>query len=244
MPALTPGRMRKLSESMEEGWHDAVMSGINKGVALRRGKLPSNIEVVRSVVRKYKPSAATMSKIKKLSEKLEDLILFQTAEEIDAARRKHLRQTTARGALAAGAGFGGASYLLARPLLGNKAALIPAAIAATRAGAVGGAAGLGYGLLTRPKKIKPEEQLSVKLDRLINFAADTRPRNDYGEFTQQEGGPDPNAMYRTYHAPPPPKPDLLGTAATAAVGGSIGTAATLGTKGLIDRLKKVKLGRK
>jgi hypothetical protein len=87
-------------------------------------------------------------------------------------------------------------------------------------------------------------QLSAMLDHLINFAADTRPRNDVGQFTQQEGGPDPNAMYRTYRQPAPRQPGLVDTAATAAVGGTIGTAATLGTKGLWNALKKIKLGKK
>jgi hypothetical protein len=93
----------------------------------------------------------------------------------------------------------------------------------------------------------PIEELSTKLDNLIEFGADPRPRNQLGMFTQgQEGGPDPNAMVRTYHMPPPQQQaPASGTgvgnvALTAAIAGATGTAATLGIKELVERLKKVK----
>jgi|SRR5262245_31271553 len=50
---------------------------------------------------------------------------------------------------------------------------------------------------------KGPQLMSEKLENLIQFGSDPRPRNDLGMFTsQQEGGPDPNAMVRTYGLPP------------------------------------------
>jgi len=67
------------------------------------------------------------------------------------------------------------------------------------------------------------DQFSIRLDDLVQFA-DPRPRNNLGEFSPQgEGGPDPNAMYKTYiiapQAPgmaPNKGSGLAGTAAGAA----------------------------
>jgi len=45
--------------------------------------------------------------------------------------------------------------------------------------------------------------ISGQLDDLIQLGSDPRPRNNLGEFSgQEEGGPDPNAMVKTYRVAP------------------------------------------
>lgn len=105
------------------------------------------------------------------------MIQFQTAEEIDAARRKHLERTTLIGGTAGAAALGVPTYLLNQSL-GPKWAAGIGALHGIKGGLAGGAAGLGVGLLTRPKRPKIEEynrrnelleKLSAKLDDLIEF---------------------------------------------------------------------------
>jgi hypothetical protein len=67
--------------------------------------------------------------------------------------------------------------------------------------------------------------LSAKLDELLGFAADPRPRNLQGEFEPQgSGGPDPNAMARVYKMPQQQSasPSLSQGAGAALVGGALG----------------------
>lgn len=79
-------------------------------------------------------------------------------------------------------------------------------------------------------------RLSAKLDDLINFE-DPRPRNKLGEFSgQEEGGPDPNAMYKTYQVA-----RKGGTFLGAGVAGGVaGAAGGQLYRELIDKLKKIK----
>jgi hypothetical protein len=103
------------------------------------------------------------------------------------------------------------------------------------AGGVGAGAGLGAGLALRGGNNR--QNYIAKLDRLIQFQ-DPRPRNKLGEFTgSQEGGPDPNAMFRTYQNP---GPRLGSIAASAAIGGAAGTAAGEGVKHGIEKIKALR----
>lgn len=162
---------------------------------------------------------------------------------------KHLLRTSGAGAGAGGLAYGLASEALLRRMGHTPGTRVLPYFAAAKGLGKGALVGAGIGAFTKPRKIKrtPTEELSAKLDRLILFAADPRPRNDLGMFTDQEGGPDPNAMYRTYHYPPPPQrtPGPLSIATNAAIGSVAGTgaltAATLGGKALIDKLRKVKM---
>jgi hypothetical protein len=99
------------------------------------------------------------------------------------------------------------------------------------AGGVGAGAGLGAGLAIRGGNNR--QNYIAKLDRLIQFQ-DPRPRNKLGEFTgQSEGGPDPNAMVKTYR-----QPGLAAVAGTSALVGASGTAGGLAVKYGADQLKK------
>lgn len=92
-------------------------------------------------------------------------------------------------------------------------------------------------------------KLSSKLDDIITFA-DPRPRNPLGEFTNQEGGPDANAMATVYKMPQqqPPQnsgPGLPKLAGAALVGGALGqVGGNIGKSGwghmakLVKRLSK------
>ena len=86
-------------------------------------------------------------------------------------------------------------------------------------------------------------RFSEWLDDLIKFGADPRPRNDLGMFTSQgEGGPDPNAMVRVYHMPPPQPPQTtfnpVNVAGTAALAAGAGTLTTIATRDLVAQIKK------
>jgi hypothetical protein len=87
--------------------------------------------------------------------------------------------------------------------------------------------------------------LSAKLDELISFAADPRPRNPLGEFSpQNSGGPDPNAMATVYKMPqlqPQQQGGLPGSAATLLAGGALGAVgASAGKQGYEQIVKGVK----
>lgn len=93
------------------------------------------------------------------------------------------------------------------------------------------------------------------LENLIEFQTDPRPRNNLGEFTgQEEGGPNPNSMYRTYVIAPntpgmsPNKGSSLGGAvgapALAVLGGMGGAAGAHAYKSLSDWVKKTSKARK
>lgn len=96
--------------------------------------------------------------------------------------------------------------------------------------------------------------ISAALDDLIQFE-DPRPRNPLGEFTgQEEGGPDPNAMVKTYRIAPnqpgmaPNKggggPGIFGASGLAVIGGAGGALGSAGAKGALskigDALKKAR----
>lgn len=82
--------------------------------------------------------------------------------------------------------------------------------------------------------------LTSILDDLINFQ-DPRPRDRLGQFEQQgEGGPDPNAMVRTYRTAPPKSPGLLNISGTAALVGASGTGGGLAVKALADQIKQLR----
>lgn len=113
-------------------------------------------------------------------------------------------------------------------------------------GAVGGA------VLTPDWALKQKQELSAWLDDIIEFA-DPRPRNPLGEFTNQEGGPDANAMATVYKMPQahpqhegPGIPKLAGAAliggALGQVGGNIGKEGWAGMAKLVKHLsRKAKL---
>lgn len=99
------------------------------------------------------------------------------------------------------------------------------------------------------------KEMSTMLDDLIQFQTDPRPRNNLGEFSgQQEGGPDPNAMYQTYRVAPntpgmaPNKSNsgkmLAEGGALALVGGAAGAAGGHGYKSLAAWVKKTARARK
>lgn len=82
------------------------------------------------------------------------------------------------------------------------------------------------------------------IDQLINFA-DPRPRNPLGEFTSQQGGPDPNAMATTYKMPqaqPQQQGLTMGKAAGAAIaGGALGSiGSNIGKAGWESSIKLIK----
>ena len=97
------------------------------------------------------------------------------------------------------------------------------------------------GIQDAGKRMENYKFVSGKLDELIEFQTDPRPRNPLGEFTgQEEGGPDPNAMVKTYRiapnqpgmAPNKSGPGILGAGgltvlggAGGAIGGKLGGAA-------------------
>lgn len=103
-------------------------------------------------------------------------------------------------------------------------------------------------------------KFSKALDDLIQFQGDPRPRNNLGMFTDPgEGGPDPNAMVKTYRiapAQPGMSPNkeghsLLGLGGLAvaggaaggfggAIGGVAGKAALEKISGAISRFRKKK----
>jgi hypothetical protein len=182
-----------------------------------------------------------MSKIKTLSAKLDDLIQFQTSEEVDAARRRHLKRTALIGAGAGAASLGGVNYLLTHRYLGRKLGAAAAVGGGIKGGLYGGATGLGIGLLTRPKKVKRTEEFSAKLDDLIEFAVDPRQRNELGEYSNEPPGPDPNAMEKTYRSGL--HKGILEGGATAAIGGTSGVLATGAVKNIAARLKAVRKGK-
>jgi hypothetical protein len=89
------------------------------------------------------------------------------------------------------------------------------------------------------------QTMGAWIDDIINFA-DPRPRNPLGEFTGQEGGPDPNAMASVYKMPPPQNgigiPKLAGAAlvggALGQIGGNIGKEGWTGMTKLVKHLSK------
>src|SRR5262245_57106845 len=102
---------------------------------------------------------------------------------------------------------------------------------------------------------KARQQLSAMLDDLIQFQGDPRPRNNLGEFSPQgEGGPDPNAMYKTYiiapQAPgmaPNKSAGLAGAAGLTVLGGAGGALgghlAKSGLDKIAEALKRAKKAR-
>jgi hypothetical protein len=96
--------------------------------------------------------------------------------------------------------------------------------------------------------------ISAELDELIEFQTDPRPRNPLGEFSgNEEGGPDPNAMVKTYRiapaqsgiAPSKSGPGILGASgltvlggAGGAIGGKLGIAAWDKIGKAIKKVKK------
>jgi hypothetical protein len=164
----------------------------------------------------------------RLSSKLDELIQFATLLK----PHKYTR------ALGLGQPFSGT-----RKLLGIGAIGIGAGIAGAGA----------YRLLDkRYERNRARKELGSLLDNLIQFQTDPRPRNPLGEFTgQEEGGPDPNAMVKTYRIAPaqpgmaPNKSGILGASALTvlggaggALGGKIGGAAWDKIGSALKRVKK------
>jgi hypothetical protein len=109
--------------------------------------------------------------------------------------------------------------------------------------ALGAGIGLaGAGVLASQLRDEARRQeMSALLDRLITFA-DPRPRNPLGQFSPQEGGPDPNAMATTYKAPQAQGGLGVGKAAGAALaGGALGAiGSNIGKAGYESAVKAIK----
>lgn len=104
-------------------------------------------------------------------------------------------------------------------------------------------AGFGAGAATgvAAQSLPPRQQeLSERLDKLIEFA-DPRPRNPLGEFSPQDsGGPSPNAMATVYKMPQQEQ-GVGRTAATLLTGGALGAVgASAGKHGYEQAVKIVK----
>lgn len=87
--------------------------------------------------------------------------------------------------------------------------------------------------------------ISGKLDELIQFGSDPRPRNPLGEFSgQQEEGPNPNSMVKTYRIAPaqtgvaPHKngPGVLGASGLTVLGGAGGALGAQGAKSALAKI--------
>ncbi len=88
--------------------------------------------------------------------------------------------------------------------------------------------------------------MSGKLDDLIQFGTDPRPRNPLGEFTGQEEGPNPNAMVKTYREAPAqpdvapnkksPVPGLAAAGGLAVLGGAGGELGGKAAKGALSKI--------
>lgn len=84
-------------------------------------------------------------------------------------RRRYLKRAALLGTGVGAAAYGGPAYLSLRRLgLARKESGVIAGVGGAKGAVVGAGLGLGAGLLTRPKR-KSIEELSAKLDRLIEF---------------------------------------------------------------------------
>jgi hypothetical protein len=115
-----------------------------------------------------------------------------------------------------------------------------------KAGATGAGLLIGGAMATPDWMIRQNTQtMGAWIDDIINFA-DPRPRNPLGEFTGQEGGPDPNAMASVYKMPTQQNgigiPKLAGAAlvggALGQIGGNIGKEGWTGMTKLVKHLSK------